>query len=106
MGGPRRDDTGLAGARSVALGGLGLAGPRDGDAGTPQKGTAGMTEEQWLVLGCAAIALAVGLVLFRGGRQRPAVPPPRVRLELAWLVVAICPVFLIFLFFPDSSVEG
>jgi O-acetyl-ADP-ribose deacetylase (regulator of RNase III) len=66
-----------------------------------------MTEQQqWLILGCAVVALGLGLALALGGRPRPGVPRPRVRLVLAWLVVALCPVFLIFLFFPDSSVEA
>ncbi len=64
-----------------------------------------MTTFQWTTLVCAVVSLALGLPLALAGRTRPGVPRPRVRLVLAWLVVALCPVFLIFLFFPESTIS-
>jgi O-acetyl-ADP-ribose deacetylase (regulator of RNase III) len=63
-----------------------------------------MTSFQWTTLSCAVVSLAIGLPLALADRTRPGVPQPRVRLVLAWLVVALCPVFLIFLFFPESTI--
>ena len=63
-----------------------------------------MTSFQWTTLSCAVVSLAIGLPLALADRTRPGVPRPRVRLVLAWLVVALCPVFLIFLFFPESTI--
>jgi O-acetyl-ADP-ribose deacetylase (regulator of RNase III) len=63
-----------------------------------------MTTFQWTTLACAVVSLAIGLPLALAGRTQPGLPRPRVRLVLAWLVVALCPVFLIFLFFPESTI--
>jgi O-acetyl-ADP-ribose deacetylase (regulator of RNase III) len=65
-----------------------------------------MTAFQWTTLACAVVSLGIGLPLALAGRLRPGVPRPRARLVLAWLVVALCPVFLIFLFFPGSTIDG
>ncbi len=63
-----------------------------------------MTAFQWATFVCAVVSLMIGLPLALAGRPRPGVPRPRVRLVLAWLVIALCPVFLIFLVFPESTI--
>ncbi|MGR7023893.1 macro domain-containing protein [Geodermatophilus sp. URMC 62] len=80
--------------------------PVSGVLGAAAELGAGLTAAQWTVLVCAAAALGIGLVLVLGGRRRLGSPTPRARLVLAWLVLALCPVFLVFLFFPDSTING
>jgi hypothetical protein len=65
-----------------------------------------MTGQQWIILVCAAVSLGIGLLLAFAGRHRMGRPRPRVRLVVALLVLALTPVFLIFLFFPDSTFSG
>jgi O-acetyl-ADP-ribose deacetylase (regulator of RNase III) len=62
---------------------------------------------KWVVLGTAAVSLTVGVLLLRLRRQaRRAGAPSRARLVTAWMVLALVPVCVVFLFFPDSSVTG
>jgi O-acetyl-ADP-ribose deacetylase (regulator of RNase III) len=65
-----------------------------------------VTMFQWMALASAALTVTLGLVLLLGGRRHPGTPRNRTRAVAAWLVLAMCPVLVIFLFFPDSSVTG
>ena len=61
----------------------------------------------WVVLCTAAVSLVMGLLLLERGRQvRRAGVPSRARLVTAWMVLAVFPVCVVFLFFPESSVSG
>ncbi len=55
-----------------------------------------MTQQQWMVVACALVALGLGTLLALGGCHRHGIPRPRVRMVLARLVITMCPVFLIF----------
>ena len=65
-----------------------------------------MTDEKITVLVCAGLVLMLGGSLYLSGTKRKHLPPHLGRLALAWLLIALCPVFLIFLFFPESTVES
>jgi O-acetyl-ADP-ribose deacetylase (regulator of RNase III) len=67
-----------------------------------------MNTFKWVVLGTAGVSLVIGLLLLelRRTHWRATGMPSRARLVTAWAVLALCPVCVLFLFFPDSTVDG